>query len=56
MSKIKWKNKADIEQEKIEREQVKTEKEKHKGKEFKNLSTKEKDEILEKMAIELGYL
>ena len=56
MSKIKWKKKADIEQEKLEHEQKKAEKEKFKDKEFKTLSTKDKDELLEQIAKDLGYL
>ena len=56
MAKIKWKNKTDIEIEKILQEQAKAEKEKFKGKSFDSLSAKEKDELLEKIAKELGYL
>lgn len=56
MAKIKWKSKADIEQGKLEQEQKKAKKEEFKGKDFKTLSTKEKDEILEKIAKDLGYL
>ena len=56
MAKIKWTIKAEIEQKKLEQEQKKAEKEKHKGKKFKTLSTKDKDELLEQIAKDLGYL
>lgn len=56
MSKIKWKTKTQIESENLEQEQNKAEKEKHKGKYFKTLSTKDKDELLEQIAKDLGYL
>lgn len=49
LSKIKWENRAEKEKEKQERE-------KFKNKEFKKLSQKEKDELLEKIARQLGYL
>lgn len=53
MAKIKWKKKADIEQEKLEREQKKAEKEKFKNKKFTTLSSKEKDILLEQIAKDL---
>ena len=56
MSKIKWKNKREMEQEKQEKEQLKAEREKHKGKKFNTLSTKEKDELLEILAKQAGLL
>jgi len=56
MAQIKWKKKADIEQEKLEREQKKAEKEKFKNKKFTTLSSKEKDILLEQIAKDLGYL
>ena len=56
MGNIKIKKKAQIEQEKLEQKQKKAEKEKFKSKDFKTLSTKEKDEILEKIARDLGYI
>ena len=56
MSKIKWKKKTDIEQEKLEQVQKKANKEKYKGKKFTSLSTKEKDELLEILAKQAGLL
>lgn len=56
MAQIKWKNKTEVEQEKQLRKQAKAEKEKFKNKKFTTLSTKEKDELLEQMAKDLGYL
>ena len=53
MGNIKIKKKAEIEAEKLEQEQKKVSKEKFKG---KTLSTKGKDELLEKIAKDLGYL
>lgn len=49
MAKIKWESKKD-------KETKKAEQEKFKGKEFKNLSTKEKDEILERIAKTMGII
>lgn len=54
MAKIKWKKKSEIEYEKSVREQAK--KEKFKSKKFTTLSRKEKDDLLEQMAKDLGYL
>ena len=48
MAEIKWENKTDIDAEKALQEQEKAEKEQFKSKEFKNLSTKEKDKLLHK--------
>lgn len=56
MAKIKWKKKSEIEYEKSVREQAKAEKEKFKSKKFTTLSSKEKDDLLEQMAKDLGYL
>lgn len=63
MAKIKWKNKTEIdaekilqEQQKFEKEQQKFEKEQFKNKEFKNLSTKEKDKLLEILAKQSGLI
>ena len=56
MAKIKWKKKIEIEQEKLEHEKAKAEKEKFKNKKFTTLSTKEKDDLLEQIAKDLGYL
>lgn len=49
LAKIKWESKEDKENEKKERE-------KFKNKNFNNLSRKEKDEILEKIARQLGHI
>lgn len=56
MAKIKWKNKTDIDAEKTSQEQRKTEKEQFKNTDFKNLSTKEKDKLLEILAKEAGLI
>jgi hypothetical protein len=56
MAKIKWQNKADIEAKKAEQKSRKAEREQLKGKEFKFLSTKDKDKILEFLAKEHGLL
>ena len=56
MSRIKWKNKTEIEQEKLTQEQLKAEKEQFKDKNFGNLATKDKDKLLEMIARDLGYL
>lgn len=56
MAKIKWKNKTDIEAEKELQEQGKAEKEQFKNKEFKTLSTKEKDKLLEILAKNAGLI
>ena len=56
LAKIKWKKKAEVEQEKQLREQRKAEKEKFKNKKFTTLSSKEKDALLEQIAKDLGYL
>ena len=52
MAKIKWQNKFDIDEKKTEQEALKSEKEQLKGKEFKTLSTKERDKLLEILARE----
>ena len=49
MSKIKWESKEEKDKEQKDRE-------KFKGEDFKKLSQKEKDELLEKIARQLGYL
>lgn len=49
LAKIKWESKEDKDKEQKERE-------KFKNKNFNNLSRKEKDEILEKIARQLGYI
>lgn len=56
MSKIKWKNKIDMDNEKLEREQLKAEKEKHKGKDKDKLTRKELDELIIVMAKEKGLI
>ena len=56
MSKIKWKKKAEIQQENLIKEQKKVEKEQFKGKDFKNLVTKDKDKLLEILAKQAGLL
>ena len=56
MAKIKWKNKIEIEAEKVLQEQEKAEKEQLKNKEFKTLSTKEKDKLLEILAKQAGLI
>ncbi|MFH5834543.1 hypothetical protein ACHAL6_00530 [Proteiniclasticum sp. C24MP] len=49
MAKIKWKAKE-------EKDKDQNERDKFKGKDFKTLSRKEKDEILEKIARQMGLL
>ena len=49
-------NKSEIEQEKLEQKQLRIEKDKYKSKGFKSLSTRDKDELLEQIAKDLGYL
>ena len=49
MAKIKWESKQD-------KESKKADQEKFKGKQFKTFSAKEKDELLERIARQLGYL
>lgn len=56
MAKIKWKSKADIDTEKLLQEQEKAEKKQFKNKEFKTLSTKEKDKLLEILAKNAGLI
>lgn len=56
MAKIKWKNKVDIEAEKALKEQQKIEREQFKNKDFGNLSTKEKDKLLEILAKQAGLI
>jgi alkyl hydroperoxide reductase subunit AhpF len=52
MAKIKWKPKAVIEAEKLK--EIKAQK--FKGRDFKSLSSKEKDELLEGIAVQLGLV
>lgn len=52
MAKIKWASKKVIEQEKLLKEQAKKEKKQFLDREFKTLSTKEKDALLEILAKE----
>ena len=56
MAKIKWKNKSDNEREIKEQEALQKQKEKFKKKEFKTLSTKEKDELLYLALKQLGII
>lgn len=56
MPNIKWKSKAVIETEQQKQAQKKAAKERFKGKDFKILTNKEKDELLERMARDLGYI
>ena len=56
MSQIKWKNKTDIDDEKLEQEQIKVKKEKHKGKDKDKLTRKELDELIIVMAEEKGLI
>nr|DAM13544.1 MAG TPA: hypothetical protein [Caudoviricetes sp.] len=56
MAKIKWAKKEDIEAKKAEQEQKKQGKEKFKAKKFNTLSSKEKDELIEQIAKDLGYI
>ena len=53
---MKWKPKDEIDAEKTKAKAKKAEKEKLKGKSFTTLSNKEKDELLERMARDLGYI
>ena len=54
MSQIKWQSKADVEAKKAEEETTRAEKEKFKGK--SSLTASERNELLEKIAKDLGYL
>ena len=56
MAKIKWKSQVETENEILQEEKKINDKEKHKGKDFNALSRKEKDELLERIARDLGYL
>ena len=56
MAKIKWKSKAETERELKEQEALQKQKEKFKIKDFKTLSTKEKDELLEAISKILGLI
>lgn len=56
LSKIKWKTNKEIEEEKIKEQGERKEREMFKNKNFNNLSRKEKDELLEKIALQLGFL
>lgn len=56
MAKIKWKNKSDTERKLKEQETLQKQKEKLKKKEFKTLSTKEKDELLYLALKQLGLI
>lgn len=56
MAKIKWKLQKDIDAEKVKNEKRQKQKAKFKNKKFTTLSSKQKDELLEQMAKDLGYL
>lgn len=56
MAKIEWKSKTEIDAEKVAQEQAKIEKEKFKGKSLAHFKQNERDELLERMAKDLGYL
>lgn len=51
-----WKSNTELEQKKIKDNEILILKEKFKGKDFKTLSNTEKDNLLEQMAKDLGYL
>ena len=53
MPKIKWKSKDEIESEKAEQEAQKAGKKRFKG---KTLTVKDRNDLLEQMAKDLGYL
>lgn len=52
MAKFKWKSQVEMDKE----QERQKERDKFKGKDFKTLSRKEKDEILEKIARQMGLL
>lgn len=56
MAKIKWKNKSATDRELKEQEALQKQKEKLKKKDFKTLSTKEKDELLYLVLKQLGLI
>ena len=56
MAKIKWESKSETERELKEQEALQKQKEKFKKKDFKTLSTKEKDELLEVISKILGLI
>ena len=56
MAKIKWKTKSETERELKEQEALQKQKEKFKKKDFKTLSTNEKDELLEAISKILGLI
>ena len=54
--KVKWKKQTDIDAEKDKEQKRQTEKEKLKKKSWQNMSSKEKDEVLRLVAIQLGMI
>jgi hypothetical protein len=56
MGSVKWKTKEEIEIEKQKKQSEKAQKERFKGKKVEALSQKERNELLEQMATDLGYL
>ena len=56
MTKIKWKSNSETERELKEQETLQKQKEKFKKKDFKTLSTNEKDELLEAISKILGLI
>ncbi|MDQ0299624.1 hypothetical protein J2S78_002044 [Salibacterium salarium] len=52
----RWKGKKDIDAERQEREKKRQQKQRFKEKDFKSLSSKEKDELLEQIATDLRYI
>lgn len=56
MAKIKWKNKSETERELKEQETLQKQRDKLKKKDFKTLSTEEKDELLYLALKQLGLI
>lgn len=56
MAKLKWVNQSEIDAKEALKHQEKAEKEKFKGKSITKLKQSERDELLEKIAKDLGYL
>ena len=54
--KIQWKKQTDIDAEKEKQAKRQTEKDKLKKKSWQNMSSKEKDEVLRLVAIQLGMI
>ena len=56
MAKMKWKSNDDMKAKKLELKRKELEIKKFKGKEFKNLSSSEKDDLLEILARSAGLI